>query len=214
MLPDEGTGGPVERRGVAGVLLAAGEGSRFRSSATDDDPDDHKLTAAFGGRPVAAWALEAADGAGFNHLYVVTGAADLTPIVAETVGDRATVVHNERWAEGQATSLAVAIDRADADGHRAVVVGLADQPMVPASAWRTVGAAAGPIVTAVFDGHRRPPVKFEHTVWDLLPRTGDEGARALLRLRPELVSGVPCTGNAFDIDTWEDLRRWNSPMNS
>lgn len=190
---------------VAGVVLAAGAGSRFQA----DRPDGHKLTADFRGKPLAAWALAAADAAGFNQLYVVTGAVDVSEIAEEATDGRAAVLHNPAWADGQATSLAVAIDAATADGHRAIVVGLADQPLIPTSAWRSVGAAAGEVVTATFDGKRRPPVKFERSVWADLPRSGDEGARSLFRLRPELVSELPCTGNPVDIDTLEDLQQWS-----
>ena len=190
---------------IAGVLLAAGAGSRF----SNEQPDAHKLTAMFRGKPLIAWALAAADAAGFNALYVITGAVDVGGIAAEVTDGRATVIHNPDWADGQATSLAVAIDRATADNHRAIVVGLADQPLVPTSAWRSVGAAAGDIVTATFDQERRPPAKFERSVWADMPRSGDEGARTLFRLRPELVSELPCTGNPVDIDTMEDLQRWS-----
>lgn len=190
---------------VAGVVLAAGAGSRFRA----DQPDAHKLTTSFRGRPLAAWALAAADGAGFNQLYVVTGAVDISGLSAEVTGGRATVIANPAWADGQATSLTAAVAAATNDGHRAIVVGLADQPLVPTSAWRSVGAAAGEIVTATFDGRRRPPVKFERSVWGDLPESGDEGARTLFRLRPELVSELPCTGNPVDIDTLEDLQQWS-----
>jgi CTP:molybdopterin cytidylyltransferase MocA len=193
---------------IAGVLLAAGEGSRFIASSNDLDPG-HKLTTPFRGRPLSAWAIEAASGAGFNQLFVVTGAVDLTDVVTDTVGDGATVIHNPAWSEGQATSLAVAVHAAREAGHRAIVVGLADQPLIPTAAWRAVGASAGDIVTASFDGKQRPPVKLERTVWDDLPDTGDVGARTLMRLRPELVSELPCKGNPVDIDTVEDLQRWS-----
>ncbi len=190
---------------VAGVVLAAGAGSRFSAQA----PGSHKLTAPFRGKPLAAWALAAADGAGFNQLLVITGAVDISELAAEVTEGRATVVHNPNWADGQATSLTLAAEAATAAGHRAIVVGLADQPLVPASAWRSVGAARGEIVTATFDGKRRPPVKFERSVWADIPQSGDEGARTLFRLRPELVSELPCTGNPVDIDTMEDLQQWS-----
>ncbi len=89
------------------------------------------------------------------------------------------------------------------------MVGLGDQPLVPAEAWRHVAAAPGEIVTATFDGQRRPPVKLARTVWAELPVDGDVGARALMQRRPELVSEIPCTGNPVDIDTLEDLQRWS-----
>lgn len=190
---------------VAAVVLAAGEGSRFAG-------DDHKLLTLFRGRPLAAWALDAALDAGYDRVYLVTGAVDLSPVVDRLSDDRlarVVVVPNPDYAAGQATSLAAGIDAAAAGGAEAVVVGLADQPGVPASAWRAVGAAAGPIVSATFDNKRRPPVRLHKSVWGELPRSGDDGARILFRVRPELVSELPCLGNAFDIDTEEDLHRWN-----
>ncbi len=194
---------------VAGVILAAGAGSRFLDGG-GATVAAHKLVAPFRGRPLIAWSLLAAQEAGFNQLYVISGAVDVSAIVAETLGpDRATVLQNPRWAEGQATSLTLAAEAAESDQHRAIVVGLGDQPLVPASAWRSVGAAAGDIVTATFDGKRRPPVKLERSVWGDLPDSGDEGARSLFRLRPELVSELPCTGNPIDIDTVEDLQQWS-----
>lgn len=194
---------------VAAIVLAAGEGSRFRSSS-----GGHKLMAEFRGRPILAWAVSAALDAGFDRLYVVQGAVDVNALIRDTTTGHpraATVVvlTNPDWAQGQAASLATGIAAAAADGHGAVVVGLGDQPLVPASAWRSVGAAAGPIVAATFDGQRRPPTKLDCTVWDQLPRTGDQGARMLIQLRPDLVSELPCTGSGFDIDTTEDLGRWS-----
>jgi CTP:molybdopterin cytidylyltransferase MocA len=181
---------------VAAVVLAAGGGTRFAG-------DTHKLLAPLGDRTVVEHAIAAALSAGLDETYVVVGAV-------EVPAAGATVVRNPHWADGQSTSLRAGIDAARADGHDAVVVGLGDQPFVPAEAWRAVADAAGtPIATATFDGARRPPVRLALEVWDLLPTAGDEGARSLLRDRPELVSEVPCPGTPADIDTLEDLNRWS-----
>ncbi len=183
---------------VAAVVLAAGGGSRFAGPT-------HKLLASFRGQPLVSWAIQAAVDAGFNQVYVVQGAVDLADLVPAGV----TLVDSPRWADGQALTLQAGVAAADADGHDAVVVGLGDQPLVPASAWRTVGAGRGVIVAASFGGDRRPPVKLERAAWALLPEAGDEGARGLLRSRPDLVREVPCIGNPVDIDTQEDLDAWS-----
>lgn len=178
---------------VAAVVLAAGGGSRFAGGG-------HKLLAPFRGRPLVAWALDAASA--LDELIVVTGAVDL-PL---PVGARE--VRNEHWADGQATSLAAGI--AAADGHEAVVVGLGDQPLIPAEAWRRVAAAsASPIAVATYGGVRRNPVRLAAEVWPLLPSTGDEGARSLMAVRPALVTEVACPGAPADVDTWEDLATWS-----
>lgn len=183
---------------IAGVVLAAGSGTRFEGAT-------HKLLAEVAGIPIVVKAVEAALSAGFDQLYVTSGAADLGRVLPEAV----TLIEVPDWKLGQARSLACALGQAAVDGHAAVVVGLGDQPFVPASAWRTVGASRGKIVMASFDGQRRPPVKLESSVWDLMPVTGDFGARHLIEQRPDLVSTVACVGNPVDIDTTEDLERWS-----
>ena len=183
----------------AAVLLAAGGGSRFAGPSP-------KLLAEFRGRPLISWALEAAGAGGLDELVVVCGPLDLVGLLEPDV----TVVRNERWADGQATSLQAGLEHATARGHEAVVVGLADQPLIPASAWRRVAEARGaPIVVATYGGKRRNPVRLAREVWPLLPTSGDAGARVLMAQRPDLVGEVACEGDPVDIDTLEDLTRWN-----
>ncbi len=183
---------------IAGVLLAAGAGSRFVGST-------HKLLAKFGGTTVLDQALTPIREAGFDEVIVVTGAVDLSKHLPGDV----TVLQNHDWERGQSSSLQTAVHFAEHAGHEAVVVGLADQPFVSAEAWQAVLEAEGDVVTATFEGKRRPPVKLAEIVWPLLPLDGDEGARVLFRSRPDLVQEVVCAGKPFDIDTQEDLERWN-----
>jgi molybdenum cofactor cytidylyltransferase len=181
--------------------LAAGAGSRFHG-------EDHKLLALWRGRPVVRWALEHAAQAGLARTWVVTGAVDL--VAAGVVPPGVEVLANDRWAEGQATSLNLAISAAEVAGLDAVVVGLGDQPLVPASAWQAVaGARARPIAVATYRGRRGNPVRLGRPVWDLLPTEGDEGARVVIRERTDLVMAVACEGDPLDIDTVEDLSTWN-----
>lgn len=194
--------GRVPSMTVAGVVLAAGGGSRFAGSgATGPKP-----LALIEGRALVDYVLEAASAAGLDDLVLVDGSSDL----ADRDGPGVTVLHNDRWREGIATSLQVALAHARASGHGAVVVGLADQPGITADAWRAVASAPDdpPMVVATYQGHRGNPVRLAAAVWELLPTTGDEGARALMRQRPELVREVPCSGTPADIDTLEDLERW------
>ncbi|MEY2402720.1 MAG: molybdenum cofactor cytidylyltransferase [Acidimicrobiaceae bacterium] len=182
---------------AAAVVLAAGEGSRFAGAT-------HKLLAPFRGRPLWSWAVEDAIAADLDATYVVTGAIDLAIDVP------AVAVPNVAWASGQASSLAAGVAAAGAAGHDVVVIGLADQPLIGAAAWQAVAASSmTPIAVASFAGGRRPPVRLAAEVWPLLPVSGDDGARVLMRERPDLVTAVPCTGEPVDIDTLEDLERWS-----
>ena len=186
---------------VAAVVLAAGEGRRFSGPS-------HKLLAPFRGRPLVAWAIDAAaaEGNGFDEVVVVEGAIPLADVVPPGVA----LLTNARWGEGQATSLGVAVEHARAAGHEAIVVGLGDQPLVPPSAWRTIRSAPTdpPIAVASYGGRRGNPVRLPSSVWDQLRFDGDEGARELMRRKPSLVSEVACEGNPADVDTVEDLDQW------
>ncbi len=105
--------------GVVAVVLAAGAGTRFSGPG-------HKLDAVVAdGRSVLDRAVGAALAAGIGPVVVVT-AGQLTTALHPAV------VHvvNERWAEGQITSLRAGIEAAAALGADAVVVGLGDQPLI------------------------------------------------------------------------------------
>ena len=189
---------------LAIVLLAAGAGSRFSGAG-------HKLSAKIldgDPRTVIERSVASALAADIGPVVVVTGA--VADVVPSHLADAVTVCHNAEWANGQITSLLVGLDAARSLGATSVVVGLADQPFIAPEAWQAVAAHDGPIAVATYDGQRANPVKLDAEVWDLLPTVGDEGARALMRVRPELVREVACAGSPADIDTTEDLRRWQS----
>ena len=187
----EGAGAPT-----VAVVLCAGAGSRFVGPGGRS-----KLLQPLHGRPLVAWALENALAAGLGATVAVTGPTALSGVAPEGV----VLVANPAWREGIATSLAAALDWAAERGFGAVVVGLGDQPLVLPAAWRAVAEAPGPVAVATYGGARRNPVKLARSVWGELPVSGDEGARTLMRQRPELVHEVPCDGDPLDVDTYEDM---------
>ena len=189
------------------VLLAAGGGSRFAGT-------HHKLLQPLAGRPVVRWALEAIAQAQLSPIFVVTGAADLHAVLAEPLPNNPVVVivQNEHWQRGMASSLQAALVAAREHELEAVVVGLGDQPGIPASAWRAVAETPSPLAVATYRGERRNPVRIHAELWSHLPIDGDEGARSLIRQRPELVTEVACEGIADDIDTIDDAQRWQARL--
>jgi len=180
------------------VILAAGAGSRYVG-------DTHKLLVELDGRPVISHVVDAARASEVDEVIVVGGAVDLDPFVPDDV----TLIHNEQWADGQATSLRAAVGYAESRRHDALVVGLGDSPGVTTEIWNKVAEVDADLASARYNGELRPPVRLSASMWASLPVSGDDGARALMRQRPDLVRPVPVDGDPRDIDTLEDLRRWS-----
>ena len=199
------------RTRVAGVLLAAGEGSRL-------------------GRPKALVELDGQTLAERGVTMLRTGGADPILVVAGAVQvnvEKIHAVYNEQWRTGMGSSLRAALRAlTDAEGAQdglaatlavdvgAVVVALADQPLIGTEAVARLIAAyrggAG-VAVACYDGKPRNPVLLAREYWPevIAAATGDQGARAFLHARPELVTHVECgdTGSPDDIDTAADLDR-------
>src|SRR5665213_34118 len=108
---------------VAAVILAAGSGSRFNGDDLDALPGA-KLLALIHGQPVLTWALLPALAAGLDEVVVVGGAADLSALVPDSV----TLLQNDDWANGLATTLKVGLEWCRAQGHEKAVLGLGDMP--------------------------------------------------------------------------------------
>jgi CTP:molybdopterin cytidylyltransferase MocA len=182
---------------IAGVLLAAGAGSRLGTPKA--------LVEVAGVRLVDRGAgLLRAGGA--DPVVVVTGAAPVTLPGVITV-------FNPDWATGMGSSLAAGL-RAVPDGCAAAVVALVDQPLVgPAAVRRLIDAHASGagVAVAAYQGQPRNPVLLAREHWaeviDLA--AGDVGARPFLRAHQDLVTLVECadTGQPDDVDTPEDLAR-------
>ena len=190
------------------MLLAAGEGRRLGRP---------KALVEFRGMTLAARGVATLAAGGADPVLVVTGAA---PVQV----DGATTVHNPLWATGMGSSLkaglAALAARAEHDsthnGITAVVISLADQPLIGAeTVSRLIRAhqAGATLAVAAYDGKPRNPVLLAREHWDQVAAMadGDTGARPFLRAHPELVTLIECadTGSPDDIDTPADLSRLN-----
>ncbi len=182
---------------VAGLVLAAGEGSRFGGT---------KQLAPLDGRPLLEHALGAV--AGLAPRVVVLGhEAEAIRSAIDLQGAEAVVC--EDWREGQSASLRRGV-RALGDVG-AVVVVLGDQPRITAAAVTAVAAAAddgAAAARASYGGRPGHPVLLGR---ELLARVGelrgDVGFRELLRgvdVREVEVGGL---ADPIDIDTREELAR-------
>jgi CTP:molybdopterin cytidylyltransferase MocA len=193
----------IVRIAVAGVLLAAGEGSRFGRP---------KALVELDGQTLAERGITLLRAGGTDPVLIVTGAAqvDLRP------EHQARTVYNGEWRTGMGSSLRAALraltELEAGQEVGAVVVALADQPLVGAEAvGRLIAAyqAGADVAVAAYGGKPRNPVLLAREHWPevIATATGDQGARAFLRARPELVTLVECgdTGRPDDIDTPADL---------
>ena len=194
---DVAYGGRVTTR-VAGILLAAGEGSRLGQP---------KALVEVGGWTLAERGVALLMDGGADPVLIVTGAVPVT--IPEAVA-----VHNPDWQTGMGSSLATGLRALEDSDVGAAVVALADQPRVGAEAVRRLIAAyrdGAPVAVATYDGKPRNPVLIAREYWPevLTMAHGDTGARPFLRAYPELVTQVECgdTGAPDDVDTPQDLAR-------
>jgi molybdenum cofactor cytidylyltransferase/nicotine blue oxidoreductase len=178
---------------VAGAVLAAGSGSRMGRPKAEIVLAGQRLV----DRAVAALR----DGGCAPVIAVVRDGVE----VAE-----AHAVVNPEPARGMRSSLALAVEAAADAGALAVL--LVDAPGVGASAVGAVIAAwtPGRIAVATYAGRRGHPTVMSPALWrEALARAGaDEGARALLAARADLVDEVGVPGDPTDLDTADDLARW------
>jgi molybdenum cofactor cytidylyltransferase len=194
-LVSHGMAADRELASTALVVLAAGSGTRF-------DARTSKLLVDVGGRPLVSWALSAAAMVPAGGHFVVTQDSRLDGLVPEGFIE----LRNQHPGDGLASSLALAVDATLERRLGALTVGLGDQPLIGAKAWYTVASATVTgVAIATYTGKRGNPVKIASSVFGLLARQGDVGARGIFD-RVNVVE-VPCQGNPMDVDTWADLAR-------
>jgi CTP:molybdopterin cytidylyltransferase MocA len=213
------------------VLLAAGEGSRFGQP---------KALVELDGQTLAERGVDLLRAGGVDPVLVVTGAAQVELSGIYTIynerwrtgmGSSLCVALRALTDAGHAGAGHAGAGHTGAGhtgaGHTAggqqqplppdvgaVVVALADQPLVGAIAvTRLIAAYRGGagVAVAAYDGKPRNPVLLAREHWPevIATATGDQGARAFLRARADLVTLVECgdTGSPDDIDTPADLDR-------
>lgn len=182
---------------MAGILLAAGQGSRLGRP---------KALVEIGGQALVTRGIALLRAGGADPVIVVTGAAsvDLAGVI---------LVHNPDWRTGMGSSLRAGLATLP-DSCDAAVIALVDQPLIsPEAVRRLIGAflAGAGVVVASYDGQPRNPVLLARVHWAgaASAAVGDTGARQFLRAHPELVTQVECgdVGRADDIDTPADLER-------
>ncbi|MFT4287538.1 nucleotidyltransferase family protein [Nocardioides sp.] len=183
---------------VAGLLLAAGAGSRMGTpKALVRDEDGPWL-------PRGVTTLR--DG-GCTTVTVVLGAAVAEAVeLLDGLGVDTVVAHD--WADGMSASLRAGLTSLDADSTEAALVHLVDLPDVGPDVVRRVLGAAGPgaLARAGYQGVPGHPVLLGRDHWQgvVETATGDQGAKPYLRSHETALVECGDLATGIDVDSFPD----------
>jgi molybdenum cofactor cytidylyltransferase len=198
----------VKEGPIAGIVLAAGEATRFGRC---------KQLAKLQGRPLLQWVLEAALASDLDAVFLVLGSRHRevqSALGAELEHRRLQVVVNPDFAFGQSTSLKAGLKRAG-DEYSAAMFLLADQPFITSGLINQLRAcflrSSRRIAVPVYRNRRGNPCIFERSLYpEILRVTGDQGAREVIGAHADDVLEVEVSDPAVcrDVDFPADLDRF------
>ncbi len=190
------------REPIAGVILAAGPGTRFGTP---------KQLLDYHGQPFVRSLAQTALNAKLSPVVVVTGAY-ASEVETALQGLPVTIVRNETWRDGQSTSIRAGVASITASKPGGAILLAADQPQVTV---HVIGAlverhaAEGAAIVAPLAADRRAhPILFDcDTFSDLLTLTGDISGRAIFSNYK--VDYIPWHDESllFDVDTQADYEK-------
>lgn len=187
----------IEPARVAAILLAAGRSERFGSD---------KLLAPLAGKPVALHAARRLAEVGTRWRIAIC--REESPLVDALAAFGFEVLVNRDPSRGLSSSLALAIERAEATGAEAALVALGDMPFLSAAHLSALlvafDADRAPVVASAHDGAAMPPALFARSYFVRLREgEGDRGGRALLAGAMLVEADA---AELADIDRPEDIR--------
>ena len=183
---------------VVGAVLAAGASRRLGRP---------KQLEMFRGKKLVRHVVDELVASSCRMSAVVIGAnADGVELAIGNSG--AITLRNETWSEGIASSIREAASWAKNQNAKALVLLLADQPLVTRAhidriidAWKNGAPAAG----SAYDDTVGVPAIFDASLFDaLLALEGDRGAARILREHPG-VAIIPWSEGKVDVDTESDV---------
>ncbi|MCC6620412.1 MAG: nucleotidyltransferase family protein, partial [Deltaproteobacteria bacterium] len=185
------------------LVLAAGSSRRMGAT--------NKLLVPIDGRPMVTHVVDTLAGLDLAERVVVTG-HEAERVAAALSGRPLRLVHNDKYLDGMASSLAAGVGALAPDVD-AVVVCLGDMPWVRRETIAALVAALDPeagvtIAVPTFEGKRGNPVAWARRHFEAMRAlAGDTGARELIaRYRDEVAFvAVDDPGVLVDVDTEEAL---------
>lgn len=186
---------------VYGIILAAGEGRRAGGC---------KLSKEIHGKPMLEWVVEKASVSDFSGTILVTGKErEFGEMLAKKYG--VVCVYNEKYKEGMSSSLKKGISMLPSDAEGFAVL-LGDMPFIEVSTINLLIAEFckwPKIVVPVFQGRKgHPPIISGSYVEEIIPVSGDKGAREVIKKNEGMVRyvAVDDEGTVRDIDCQADLK--------
>ena len=179
---------------IAGLLLAAGSGSRMGGPKA--------LVRGQSGRPWVVDSARALAAGGCGEVYVTVGAQGLT--VRQLLRDEGVlVIEVDDWAEGMSRSLRRGLEVVGEGEADSVLVHLVDLPDVGPNVVERIRRVNGTLARATYDGAPGHPVLIGREHWPelLSSLSGDSGAGAYLSSRA--VMSIECgdLASGQDVDS-------------
>lgn len=190
----------VEKKPVAGVVLAAGSSTRMGRN---------KLLLAIGGETVVRRAVREALEADLDPVVVVLG-HEAEQVRAELAGLPCRAIVNADHARGVGTSLRAGVAEAAEARAAAAVVLLADMPFVTASSIRKVvesyRESGAPLVLSRYGDVDAPPTLYDRSLFPELLALGEGqcGRKVVRRHAHEAAVVISPVGTLRDIDVAGD----------
>lgn len=193
---------PQSNLKIAGLIMAAGQASRFGSC---------KQLATWQGKPLLQYVIDAVNGLPAVDCYVLSGAwhTALQQARAQEIWQGAELLYHKEWAKGLGSSIAQGVNILG-DRYDGLFILLADQIAIKSTALEPMLAnfdGEHP-VCAFYAGKRGVPALFAKAQFPLLGElNGDQGAKTILYRSELQVSEFPLPEAAWDIDTPEQLQQ-------
>lgn len=193
-----------ENSSIALILLAAGNASRMGGQQKQLLPFGEKGS-------LLGHAAQVALQSKCRPVLVVL-AANAARTSEELRGLDVQILVNENWSKGVGSSIALAIGRLQEAAAQAVVIALADQPLVThvlldklVEAHLTTGAE---IVASRYGETVGAPALFNRNLFtELRGLAGDEGAKRVIKRHLEKTRLIDAPEAVFDVDTQQDYER-------
>ncbi len=178
------------------VVLAAGSSSRMGSP---------KQLLAYRGKPLLRHAVETALASACGPVIVVLG-SNASTIAPSLYGLDVQIISNPLWEQGMGSSIHAGVRAAQGRALDAVILTVADQPLLTPDTYRRLAAGANPIVTSEYSDTVGVPVLFTAAFFPhLLALAPDQGCKKLILSNPDATLRIPCPEAALDLDTPSDL---------